>query len=51
MPLIDSFLKTRNGRQSALFGEASDHMELGLLDDDEFHSALNVLHDLRIDFM
>jgi hypothetical protein len=49
--VIDSFLKTRNGRQSALFGEASDHMELGLLDDDEFHSALNVLHDLRIDFM
>ena len=49
--VINSFLKTRNGRQFTLFGEAADHMELGLLDDDEFHAAVNVLHDLRIDFM
>jgi hypothetical protein len=49
--VMGSFLKSRSGRQYTPFGDAADRMELGLLDDGEFHAALNVLHDLRIDFM
>jgi hypothetical protein len=49
--VVASFIKTNNGRQYTPLGRAADHLELGSLDDQEFHRALKVLHDLRIDFM
>jgi len=49
--VVDRFIKTSHGRQHTLLGRTADQLDLGLLDDDEFRWALQVLRNARIDFM